>query len=222
MGVIERDEQSRAINWSNSLAYFAGHGQLWLNLLGRDPQGVVHPQDEAEEVRDTLIKALPAKLRDPQSGGAVIERVYRKEELYSGQYLFCAPDLVVIFAPGCAPSPRSTLIDFDEEIFTTPAADEYASAGVNPSLVKGVLLASAPGLAPSVRATEPAPLTGVVPTLLHALGIEYAAVEGSVIAALFSPAYLETHPIRSSTGDQGLSEDDEELIINRLRDLGYV
>ncbi len=222
MGVMELDEQSNQINWSNSLAYFAGHGQLWLNLLGRDAQGAVHPQGEAEEVRDTLVKALPAKLRDPQTGRPVIERVYRKEELYSGEYLFCAPDLVVLFAPGYAPSPRSALLDFDEEIFISPVGGEYASAGVHPSLVGGFLLASAPMLEPWVTAAEHAPLTSVVPTLLHALGVAYAGVEGSAIGSLFSPSYLENHPIRSVTGDEGLSEEDEELIINRLRDLGYV
>lgn len=222
MGVMERDEQSNQINWSNSLAYFAGHGQLWLNLLGRDAQGAVHPQNEAEEVRDTLVKALPAKLRDPQTGRPVIERVYRKEELYSGQYLFCAPDLVVLFAPGYAPSPRSASLDFDEEIFIAPVAGEYASAGVHPSLVGGFLLASAPTLEPSVTAAAHAPLTSVVPILLHALGVEYSGVEGSAIRSLFSPFYLEKHPIRSGMGDEELSEEDEELIINRLRDLGYV
>src|SRR6266516_2446947 len=72
MGVIERDEQTGRVNWSNSLAYFAGHGQLMINLLGRDPQGAVHPQDENEEVRESLVKALPNKLRDPESRATVM------------------------------------------------------------------------------------------------------------------------------------------------------
>jgi hypothetical protein len=46
MELVERDEQSGLVNWPGSLAYYAGHGQLWINLLGRDPQGAVHPQDE--------------------------------------------------------------------------------------------------------------------------------------------------------------------------------
>ena len=222
MGVIELEEQGQSVNWSNSLAYFAGHGQLWLNLLGRDAQGAVHPQDEAEEVRETLVKALPARLRDPHTQKPVIERVYRKEEVYSGEYLFCAPDLVVLFAPGYAPSPSSTHVAFDQETLFAPGANEYANAGVHPSLVGGFLLASAPGLARSVAVAEHAPLTALVPSLLHALGVEYAGVEGTVVTSLFSPAYLERHPIRSNAGDQGLSEEEEELIINRLRDLGYL
>lgn len=222
MGVIEIDGPGSHINWPNSLAYFAGHGQLWVNLLGRDVQGVVDPRDEYEEVCDTLIKELPNKLRNPETGEPVIERIMRKEEVFAGDYLFCAPDLVVLFKPGYAPSPRSMRIDFDEIIFTTPAADETILAGVHPSLLRGFLLASAPALAGATTATDHASLTAVVPTLLHALGISSITVEGSALGELFTPSYLEAHPIRPVDQNQTLSEEEEELVISRLRDLGYV
>jgi hypothetical protein len=183
MGVIERDLQKNMINWSNSLAYFAGHGQLWINSLGRDPQGAVHPQDAYEEVCNTLVKALPAKLRDAETGAQVIERVYHKEELYSSEYLFCTPDLMVVFKSGYAPSPQSTCLEFDEQTFTMPA---------------------------------------VVPTLLHGLNVEYTDMDSPTIDALFTRSYLGTHTIRTNVQSQELSEEDEELVINRLRDLGYI
>jgi hypothetical protein len=47
-------------------------------------------------------------------------------------------------------------------------------------------------------------------------------MESSAIATLFSSDYLETHPIRTTSQQQELSEEDEELIIGHLRDLGYV
>ncbi|GAC1625574.1 MAG: hypothetical protein NVS4B7_15890 [Ktedonobacteraceae bacterium] len=222
MGIIERDEQTGQISWENSLAYFAGHGQLMVNLLGRDPQGAVHPQDENEEVRESLVRALPNKLRDPESGETVVERVYRKEELYSGDYLFCAPDLVIVFKPGYVPAPRSTRIAFDNATFITPTEGETALAGVNPSLLTGFLLAAAPSLSSHVTEYEHAPLTAVAPTLLHALGVEYVDMDSLALSTLFSYDYLETHPIRSTSQSQELSEEDEELIISHLRDLGYV
>ncbi len=222
MGVIERDEQNGQVNWRGSLAYHAGHGQLWVNLLGRDAQGAVHPQGEYEEVRETLVKALPAKLRDAGTGEPVIERVYRKEDLYAGEYLFCAPDLVIVFKPGYAPSPKSTRLEFDEATFTSPAAGMAVMAGVHPSTLRGFLLASAPVLLKGVAAPEHAPLTAATPTLLHAAGVEYVDVDSPAVSALFSPAYLESHPIRSVSHNQELSEEDEELIISHLRDLGYV
>ncbi|HEU0000147.1 MAG TPA: hypothetical protein VFQ36_04575 [Ktedonobacteraceae bacterium] len=220
MGIIERDEQSGHINWANSLAYFAGHGQLWVNLLGRDPQGAVHPQDEYEEVRETLVKALPSKVRDAATGEAVVERVYRKEELYVGDYLFCAPDLVVQFKPGYAPSPRSTRLDFDEQVITVPEPGTMAVAGLHPEAIKGYLLATAPALASGLSLS--APLTAVAPTLLHALGVEHEGMDEAALSFAFTSSYLEAHPVRSNAQNQELSDEDEELVINRLRDLGYI
>ena len=222
MGVIERDEQDGQISWLNSLAYFAGYGQLWVNMLGRDAQGAVHPQDEYEEVRDSLIKAIPNKLRDHETGESVIERIYRKEELYSGDYLFCAPDLVVVFKPGYAPSPRSVRVEFDSTTLITPDEGTKALAGVHSSSLKGFLIAAAPALQAGTSASEVVSLTAVAPTILHALDVEYVGMESPAVNALFAPSYLETHPIRSTTHNQELSEEEEELIIGHLRDLGYV
>ena len=222
MDVIERDVASGQIQWSNSLAYFAGHGQLWINLLGRDAQGIVHPHDEYEQVRETLIKVLPAKLIDQETGEPVIEKVYRKEEIYAADFLFCAPDLVVLFKPGYAPSQRSTRIDFDKSIFTTPEPGTTTTEGMHPSQLGGFLVVSAPNLVHGVALSESVSLTRICPTLLHALGVERAELEIAAISALFDPAYLETHAIRSAKDNQELSNDDEELLFNRLRDLGYV
>jgi hypothetical protein len=221
MGVMEVDGQSGKINWPDSLAYFAGHGQLWVNLQGRDPEGAVHPGDEYEEVRDTLVKALPTKLRD-KTGAVVIERVYRKEELYSGEYLFCAPDLVIQFKPGYAPSQHSLRLEFDEAVYLTPDGGSTVLAGVHPSAVKGFLLASSPVLVSGVAIPLPAPLVAVVPTLLHALDVGYVDMDSPAVDAFFLPTYLEAHPIPADIHHQRLSEEDEELVINRLRDLGYV
>lgn len=95
-------------------------------------------------------------------------------------------------------------------------------AGVHPSLVGGFLLASAPVLDAGRVVLEHAPLTAVVPSLLHTLGVEYVDMDSPAVSSLFLPSYLETHPIRTLAESQELSEEDEELVINRLRDLGYV
>lgn len=220
MGILEREEQTNSIHWADSLAYFAGSGQLWVNLSGREPEGAVSLQDEYEEVRDTLVKALPAKLRDPETGETVIERIYRKEELYKGDFLFCAPDLIVMFKPGYASSPRSAFIHFDEATFSTPASDESVIAGTHPSSLKGFLLASSPAFATGVEASGQ--LVAIVPTLLHALGIAYTGLESFPLQEAFSYAYLSSHPVADGEQSHDLSEEDEELVINRLRDLGYI
>ena len=222
MGVLDRNAQSGLIDWQSSLAYYAGYGQLWINLLGRDPQGVVHPRGEYEEVRDSLVRGLPARLRDSKTGTPVVEKVYRKEELYPDEYLFCAPDLVVVFKPGYAPSPASAHMGFDEAICTPAAEGSLVMAGAHPSMHRGFLLLSAPSIVPGRALPEAASLTSALPTLLHALDVQHASMDGQVLDGVFSLEYLGTHPIQPVLSDGELSDEDEELIINRLRDLGYV
>jgi hypothetical protein len=220
MGLIERGERDRP-NWAGTLAYHVGHGQLWMNVAGREPQGAVHPGDEYEEVRDTLIKALPIRVLDPQTGMPVIEKVCRREDLYPDRYLFCAPDLVVLFKRGYAPSPVSARLGFDETIFTVPAASPAAMAGAHPSELKGFLLAAAPSMLAGVSLPESAPLIAAAPSLLHALGVQHADMDSAALGRLFKPSYLETHPI-AEMRNQELSEEDEQLVVDRLRDLGYI
>ncbi len=224
MGLLERNEQSGQIDWSRSLAYFVGHGQLWLNMQGRDALGIVHPLDEYEQVRDTLINLLPRKLVDQQTGEAVVEKVYRKEDLYADEYLFCAPDLVVLFKPGYAPSERSAHLAFDDAVFSTPEPGTTAIDGMHPEQVAGFLLLSAPFIFSGGEMRERVSLTRVCPTFLYALGIEYAGLECSVpaISSIFHPSFLEMHPIRLAMHQSELSDSDEALIMSRLHDLGYV
>lgn len=221
LSIIERRKADGRIDWSDSLAYFMGHGQLWVNLLGRDPQGIVQRQDEYEEVRDTLIQALPQRLRDPQTGQPVIAQVHRKEDLYSGDYLFCAPDLVVTFQPGYVPSTRSTQLAFDKGIFTKPSTGTTAIDGAHPASIRGFLIASAPALRQGATLTTPVPLTAVAPTLLHALDVKYGIMDSTALKECFEQKYLAAHPLRT-VEQQGLSGEEEELVINRLRDLGYI
>jgi hypothetical protein len=118
-------------------------------------------------------------------GSQVIERVYRKDELYSSEYLFCAPDLVVVFEPGYAPSPQSTHLGFDEATCSQPAAG---------TTVGRFLLACAPVLSAGVAIAQRVPLTAVVPSLLHALGVAYAEADSPAVGALFSPSYSQRPP----------------------------
>lgn len=222
MEILEREPQSGQIGWQNSIAYYAGHGQLWINLLGRDPQGVVHPHGEYEEVRDSLVRGLQTRLRDSRTGTPVVEKVYRKEELYPAEYLFCAPDLVVVFKPGYAPSPASLHMGFDEAACIPADVGSMVNAGAHPSMHTGFLLMSAPSIVPGRVLHQAASLTSALPTLLHALGVQHVNMEGQALSEFFSLDYLETHPLQSVLQNGELSEEDEELIINRLRDLGYV
>jgi predicted AlkP superfamily phosphohydrolase/phosphomutase len=84
-------ERTRA--FSEELNYFPS---VWLNLKGREPQGTVAPGDY-ERVRDDVCAAAAA-LHDPDHGGGVVRRAWRREELYHGTCVEYAPDVILELA----------------------------------------------------------------------------------------------------------------------------
>lgn len=91
--------QSLADIHPDSKAYSLAPGRIYVNLRGREPSGSVEPGREYEEVRGQLARDL-LELRDPEAGGETVERVLKREQIYSGPRCDDAPDLVVVARDG--------------------------------------------------------------------------------------------------------------------------
>lgn len=87
------------IDWDRSMAWGAGgyYGRLFLNVQGREPQGII-PADEYETVRDEIASKL-AKITD-ESGANIGTVVYRPQDIYE-ECRNIAPDLMVYFGDLC-------------------------------------------------------------------------------------------------------------------------
>ncbi|MBN2008146.1 alkaline phosphatase family protein [candidate division KSB1 bacterium] len=85
------------IHWERTKAYFPSYLMpgINLNLKGREPQGIVEPGAEYENLRNLIIREL-YRLKDPCTFENVIAHVYRKEEIFSGDCLEHAPDIVFV------------------------------------------------------------------------------------------------------------------------------
>ena len=84
------------IDWASTEAYFDENPYfpvLRVNLKGRQPSGIVEPGRQYEEVRDRLIRKLEA-WRHPETGTPIVEKAYRREEIYSGPCLGEAADVI--------------------------------------------------------------------------------------------------------------------------------
>jgi predicted AlkP superfamily phosphohydrolase/phosphomutase len=83
------------IDWPRTMAWGSGgyYGRLFLNVKGREPQGVIEAQDY-EGVRDELIAKLGA-LED-ENGVNIGTRVFKPQDIYP-QVKNVAPDLIVYF-----------------------------------------------------------------------------------------------------------------------------
>ena len=96
-----------AIDWSQSRAYALGLGQVYLNVRGREPEGIVERGDV-----DVLCRELRAKLlayRDTD-GTAPLADVIRLADVYHGPYVDEAGDLQLAFAEGYRVSWQTALL----------------------------------------------------------------------------------------------------------------
>ena len=83
------------IDWSRTRAWGSGgyYGRVFLNVQGREPQGIITPEAYEAE-RDELARKLAA-IPD-QHGGDIGTRCYKPQDIYT-QVNGIAPDLIVYF-----------------------------------------------------------------------------------------------------------------------------
>lgn len=84
------------VDWNNTIAYMAAPGAygININLQGRQEYGIVR-KNEYESIRDRLIHDLMVVI-NPQTGKKLFRKVVRREEVYKGDKVENAPDLILI------------------------------------------------------------------------------------------------------------------------------
>jgi predicted AlkP superfamily phosphohydrolase/phosphomutase len=80
------------VDWTQTRAYAVGLGQIYFNLRGRESQGIVSSGAEYQALQAEMAAEL-MKITDPDTGERVMGAVYRRDEVYKGEYLLAAPDL---------------------------------------------------------------------------------------------------------------------------------
>jgi predicted AlkP superfamily phosphohydrolase/phosphomutase len=86
------------VDWSRTRAYGLGINGLYLNLRGRERDGIVEPGEEQEELLTKLAGELEAFT--DFNGERVIRSVYRSDKVYAGSATALAPDLIVGYRRG--------------------------------------------------------------------------------------------------------------------------
>jgi predicted AlkP superfamily phosphohydrolase/phosphomutase len=205
------------VDWSRTRAYSIGYiGEVHINLHGREPQGIVEPGAEYETVRDAIIASLrELKLRD---GKPLVEYIWKKEEIYKGAHLADAPDILFL------PRNLETIAFGDFEFGSNKVIEP--SFGVSSShRMNGIFIASGAGVK---RAGEfsGAQLIDLAPTILHWLGLPVPRdMDGRVLTEAIADAraveYGGSAEGRAGATD-GYSDEEEQQVIERLKDLGYI
>jgi len=152
------------VDWARTKAYAVGFTSIYLNIAGREGQGIVAPGEEAEKLRQEISERL-VQFKDPDHGTPVVHRVYVGKDIYPGPEAESGPDLVVGFKPGYRASWQTALggapLQLIEDNKTRWTGDHL----FDPSFVPGILLSNQKINSPDPKVTD------IAPTVLHALGL---------------------------------------------------
>jgi len=99
-------EDLAGVDWSRSRAYALGLNSLYLNVAGREGQGIVQAADLEALLEELRSRLLEWKAPD---GRSVMGRVIPKHEVFNGPYSRLGPDLVMGYAPGFRASSETGL-----------------------------------------------------------------------------------------------------------------
>jgi predicted AlkP superfamily phosphohydrolase/phosphomutase len=97
--LFSRGKFFEGVDWSKTRAYAVGLGQIYFNLKGRESKGIVSAGSEYRALQEEIAGKL-VTLVDPDDGAQIFADVYKRDDIYKGEYLQNAPDLQVGFNDG--------------------------------------------------------------------------------------------------------------------------
>jgi predicted AlkP superfamily phosphohydrolase/phosphomutase len=210
------------IDWSKSRAHAVGDfGQFYINLRGKSPNGIVEPGQEYEDLRDEILSRLE-NLVIPATGKPYLMKGYKKEELYHGPEIDGLPDII------CEPTDMR-YVDTGMGFMSNQLFDKVTIISGTHRL-KGILFLAGPDVQPGPMVGD-ANIIDIAPTILYLLDEAIPDdMDGRVVSECLREDRLIEQPIRMerSSGrtagevDRGLTEEEEMLVKNQLRDLGYI
>ena len=212
------------------MAYgFGMYGNIFVNLKGREPLGIVCREDY-EKVRRAIQDQL-IDLRDPNSGERLIDRIYRREDLYSGLYVEDAPDLILrwkdySYYTAVTPGREKGSIFGD---FLRIDSSDFEHLGTH--RLDGIFVAAGKGI-PENTTIEGARIEDLAPTLVFSLHQPVPQdMDGRVLPHLFTAEHLEGREpeyVYFDTTSQDISKKGEysdsesKKVEERLKGLGYM
>jgi predicted AlkP superfamily phosphohydrolase/phosphomutase len=152
------------VDWSRTRAYALGLNALYLNLRGRERNGIVPPGTEADRLVDEIARRLEA-FRDPANGNPVTAAVYKAREVYRGQAVASAPEIVVGWAAGYRASWQTALGAVPPALVEDNKDEWRGDHCIAAHLVPGVFLSNRKSRLPDPR------LEDLTVTLLAEFGV---------------------------------------------------
>jgi predicted AlkP superfamily phosphohydrolase/phosphomutase len=153
------------VDWKRTKAYALGLGDIYLNVKGREGQGIVEPGEEYERIREQLIRDLEGWI-DPETGDHPVRRVRKREDVYRNYDPDLIPDLLAGNNPKYRVSWQTSLGGIPPDLIQINDrkwSGDHCSFDAD--ITQGVFFSNR-----RLEATEPA-IVDLFPTILGALEV---------------------------------------------------
>lgn len=213
-------------NWEKTKAFYDIDDGIRINLKGREPYGVVEPGEEynqlLSDIKEGLLNAV-----DPETGEPFLADVYIRDEIYSGPMIEDAPDLLLL--PKQEEDYRHRYAGV-----VSVRTDQLIGPPLNPEIsgthsLYGIVMAYGNKVNRKISIND-ASIVDITPTALAILGEAIPDdIDGKVLTELIKQDWLISNPIKYKPVEEYeplyrdvYAGEDEALIRERLRDLGYI
>jgi predicted AlkP superfamily phosphohydrolase/phosphomutase len=189
----QRSGSIKQVDWTRSRAYGVGLNSLYLNQRGRERDGVVSAAE-----KEVVLAELSRQLQEWKGpdGKPVVSRQWTQSEAFQGPFAAYGPDLVVGFSPGYRASAETGLGQWSSESIEPNRGHWGADHCVAPDCVPGVLFSS-----------------------LSLNELEKPSYRDIPLLAIGRLPRQSDKPARPKGQNV---EEDEEVLNERLRSLGYL
>lgn len=220
------------IDWDNTKAFVGEVESIRINLKDEFPNGQVSRGKEYDELREKIIREI-MELKDPETGERVIEKAYKREELYNGPCVHEFPDIILV--------PKDNKYDISWKFFrgkkVARIGDSFVvkqghwrgTSGMHRP--NGIFLMKGKDVKSGAEITN-ASIMDVFPTVMYQMGFPVPDdIDGKVLIDAFKGEVLKANPVKyektldSGTGDedtQVYSEEEARKVKEFLQELGYI
>ena len=154
------------VDWSRTRAYAMGLGQIYFNLRGREARGIVSPGAESKQLAEEM-RARLLTMTDPEDGTTIVRAVYKRDDVYAGEFIQNASELQVGMADGYRVSWQTTLGGSPAGI-VYPNMKKWSGdhGGFDSAATAGVLISNR-------RVVNESPsIMDIAPTVLKVFGVQ--------------------------------------------------
>lgn len=212
----------KEIDWSRTTAYATAIG-ININLKGREPCGIVNESDYdrmCEKIRDELYQ-----LKD-NTGKEIVDKVYRREEIYSGPYVNEATDIIYLFKNTHYVPQLDVFYPgiFQEIPLNTTITGQHIS-----SKVDGIIMMKGPTIKPGSKIND-AHIMDITPTILYLMGLPIPKnMDGRILTGFLKEEFVANNPpVYSDQGglphweNEDMTQEEENMVKDQLKQLGYL